>query len=173
MDAIFQIAKPSRYTELKRVKSRHELENGDEPCGPSLLDLLMVRDNFSPSRKSTNEKRKWCHALRWVECTTYDAQFVVDGSKKLTLTWESFSISSNLCDTLLAIKVRASWVSESAVQGNWVITGLSMSLTIDIRGTGAIAREWNWPSVERVVSMAVWVAFMISLRPVQNTEIDV
>ena len=35
----------------------------------------------------------------------------------------------------------------------------------DLRDTGFIAREWNWPSAERVVSIAVFVDLIISLRP--------
>jgi hypothetical protein len=38
----------------------------------------------------------------------YEAQLVVLGSKKLTFTCESFCISSNLWQTLLAMKVRVS-----------------------------------------------------------------
>lgn len=46
----------------------------------------------------------------------------------------------------------------------------SISETQNSRLTGFIAREWNCPSAARLVSMAVVVDLMISLRPVERKQ---
>src|ERR1700722_19310454 len=55
-------------------------------------------------------------SLSWLilACPLTDAQVVEDGSQKLTLTFWSASISSNLCDALFATKNRLSSLSLDA-----------------------------------------------------------
>lgn len=162
-DAVLQVSEPLMakmcqdflFVPLAGRAARKE-KPGSERAGRT--DLIM----------GFHRSLMFCSSLTTLAVPETEAQSVLVGSEKATLTWASFSSSSNLpavrhqrratpsAQTNLIDPVKTgngSGHAQSVLAMNWK--------TRPLWEAGAMAREWSWPSAERVTSMPNLASLMI------------
>lgn len=136
------------------------------PWGPMFRDFISVADDLSNSREPawTFEVSKlpmlMKPGLRCPICRCRIQKGDIDMRVIVYLFKFVWYIVGHEQQCQLCFRIR--WKVNSARSSQY------MRFFIDVRATGVIARECKWPSTERVVSMAVWVALMISFRPIKG-----